>query len=303
MSHVETRFSLLFNSGDINDYYWDNGYVILSSLIEAGLIDRFLVEYEKIKHDDEFVFYSQSTHRVMRPTLSEHGYITESMENATNLGLYPEFSGAMKDCIHHGSVSEVLKLISGYEKHVMWENMFFDRSVGTIEHQDHWYLDTEPAGHLVGVWIALEDIHEDSGPFFIVPGSHKHELIGLQDAKTHEEFRLRSKEMIRARNYEFIPCLLKKGDVIFWHPSLVHGAFSNSDERFSRKSFTSHYYPYGMRTSRGDTMPPAVLTHNPELLRLDFGDEAEINKMLIQRYKQQGDDAPVVCDMRRESYD
>ena len=36
--------------------------------------------------------------------------------------------------------------------------MFFDRSTGTVEHQDSWYLDTDPPGNLVGVWYALEDI-------------------------------------------------------------------------------------------------------------------------------------------------
>lgn len=31
----------------------------------------------------------------------------------------------------------------------------------------------EPPGHLVGVWVALEDIEPDQGPVFYLPGSHK----------------------------------------------------------------------------------------------------------------------------------
>jgi len=55
--------------------------------------------------------------------------------------------------------------------------MFFDQSVGTIEHQDSWYLDTEPAGRLIGVWYALEEIDRNSGPFFVVPKSHTLKLV------------------------------------------------------------------------------------------------------------------------------
>ena len=40
----------------------------------------------------------------------------------------------------------------------MYQNMIFDKSTSTVDHIDSYYLDTIPAGELVGVWIALEGI-------------------------------------------------------------------------------------------------------------------------------------------------
>ena len=39
---------------------------------------------------------------------------------------------------------------------------------------------------------------------------------------------------------------LKKGDVLFWHPNTIHGAFSQVDSNKSRKSITCHYHPVGI---------------------------------------------------------
>ena len=50
-----------------------------------------------------------------------------------------------------------------------------------------------PHGYLTGVWIALENIHKDSGPLSIVKKSHKlplfsFEKIGLSIPKSEKEF-------------------------------------------------------------------------------------------------------------------
>ena len=44
----------------------------------------------------------------------------------------------------------------------------FDRATGTIDHIDTWYLDTEPMGHLIAAWVALEDI-DGQGEFHVYP--------------------------------------------------------------------------------------------------------------------------------------
>ena len=49
----------------------------------------------------------------------------------------------------------------------MWQNMFFDKSTGTIDHIDTWYLDSDPMGYLFGAWIALEDIDGKGGVFHV----------------------------------------------------------------------------------------------------------------------------------------
>jgi phytanoyl-CoA hydroxylase len=192
-----------------------------------------------------FVYYSQSLQRCMRPTLSQQGFLEESMQNASRLGLHRGFAQAFQGCIYHPAIAQALSLVSGAQQHVSWQNMFFDQSTGTVEHQDSWYLDTNPPGQLMGVWYALEDIHEGAGPFFVCPRSHK---LGLLDRKAypeHRDFVAAVRTLIAEHGLELTPCLLGRGDILIWHPYLIHGALAQTDASLSRKSFTSHFYPKG----------------------------------------------------------
>jgi ectoine hydroxylase-related dioxygenase (phytanoyl-CoA dioxygenase family) len=131
---------------------------------------------------------------------------------------------------------------------VSWQDMAFDRSTGTIDHLDSWYLDTEMPGGLVGAWLALEDIHMESGPFFVCPGSHHLGAITKREAPDHESFLACVQKRIKDNCLDKVPMLLKKGDLLLWSSLLIHGAFSPSAAPcFSRKSLTAHFYPLGLR--------------------------------------------------------
>ena len=47
--------------------------------------------------------------------------------------------------------------------------MLFDKSTGTIDHADTWYLDTKPRGKMIAAWIALEDIKNQLEDFLYIP--------------------------------------------------------------------------------------------------------------------------------------
>ena len=49
------------------------------------------------------------------------------------------------------------------------------------------------------------------------------------------------------KGYKKTPIHLKKGDVVFWHPSLLHGSSNQKEEGHSRKSLTAHYYPIKLK--------------------------------------------------------
>ena len=44
---------------------------------------------------------------------------------------------------------------------------------------------------------------------------------------------------------------LKKGDVLLWHPSLIHGSSNQQVNGFSRKSLTAHYHPISFKQGGG----------------------------------------------------
>jgi phytanoyl-CoA hydroxylase len=228
----------------IHDYFEKFGYVVIKDVINTNKIDAFIESYKSIRNHPLFVYYSQSTHVCTRPKLNVHGFIQESMQNASRLTFFKKFSKSFQSCIYDKNVSAALTAISGENEHVSWQNMFFDKSTGTIEHQDSWYLDTEPAGNLIGAWYALEDIHIDSGAFFVFPESHH--KIGLLDRDFHQEhdsFVTAVNEQIKNLKITKKSMTLCKGDILLWHPYLIHGADICINDKLSRKSFTSHFYP------------------------------------------------------------
>lgn len=267
----------------IKNYYDLYGYVVVKNLLDQSKIQSFLNAYEEVKYSNFFVFFSQDTHLPIRPKITPEGFIENSMLNPASLKLWRKFSRSVEECLVDEGVITALSILSEASNYVMMQNMFFDKSTGTVEHQDHYYLDSDPPGKMVAAWYSLEEIHEDAGCFFVLPGSHKGKVLerdsgaGFSD---HDTFVKDIRNLINEGKYEYRSFPLGKGDVLFWHPYTIHGAYNNRDPRFSRKSLTAHYYPgslkplYSRKASpTGGTAPKARKTVNPKVLIL--GDERD----------------------------
>ncbi len=310
-----TKFTIDDVTG-IKNYYESYGYVVIKTLLDHGKIDHFIQQYEKIKRNRLFIYYSQSVHRPLRPRITPEGFIEESIERPCHLKFFPGFSQAVLNCLIDQAISDVLSILSGSSSHSLWLNMFFDHSPGTLEHQDHYYMDTNPPGNLIGVWYALEDIHPESGCFFVVPGSHKGPVIKRKNFSSkkeginalvsdHDQMRTKITALIREKNYEYKAFPLDKGDVLFWHPYTIHGAYNNNKPQFSRKSFTGHFYPSHLEKLYSKT-PLLKRSSNPNILirandlRLYAWNAKQyafyfLNKLIGQE--------AAFLDMRRKSYE
>ncbi|MDJ0510393.1 MAG: phytanoyl-CoA dioxygenase family protein [Crocosphaera sp.] len=262
-----TKFTLK-QTKEIKEYYDNNGYVIVSQLLQEKQLENFFDEYQLFKARPFQVFRSQDTNQAELLWTNRHGFLEHSILNPLDdLPFARSFAQAVESCFICSNVAEILGLLSGKDIHSIWQTMFFDKSTGTVAHQDHYYLDTEPPGNMIAAWFALEDIHDDAGCFFVVPGSHRKTVIeNDSQAKLfvdHEDFVARTQQLIEKEQYDFKPCPLSKGDVLFWHPFLIHGAFENTDPRYSRKSLTAHYIPEGYGW-RHKTQPPTTIpSKNP----------------------------------------
>lgn len=265
-----TKFHI-HQTQEIKEYYEQNGYVIVSKLLDDTLIDHFLKQYNHFKKRRFYIFRSQDTNQRELLRTNGQGFMEHSIINPKDLLLAKSFTSTVEKCLTSSPVSEALKLLSGKDKHTIWQNMFFDKSTGTVAHQDHYYLDTEPAGRLIAAWFALEDIHPDSGCFFVAPGSHRGEVIentpGVKLYADHEDFVARTQRLIKDNDYYLKPCPLKKGDVLLWHPFTIHGAFENLNPQYSRKSLTAHFIPdsYKIRHHK-EKFTETVPSCNPEIL-------------------------------------
>lgn len=122
-------------------------------------------------------------------------------------------------------------------------------------HQDMAVFCVHPGSHLVGVWIALEDVAPDSGPLVYYPGSHREPMfhafdnypqtsLKTCDPETSAEYDRHLAEL--ARKYERREFLARKGDAFFWHGMLLHGGSAVTNPAATRRSMVIHFIPEGM---------------------------------------------------------
>lgn len=273
MQNIETENIHYFNSAEketLAKYYHENGYVIVKSLIHKDLIDKFMKGYTEFKQKKNYIIRAQDTNRPEKLEVNKEGFIEHSMWNPHELPFCDSFSEGVTDIILSEAISGVLSAISTEPRHTLWQSMFFDKSTGTVAHQDHYYLDTEPAGGLIGVWIALEDIDPLAGAFYVCPKTHLSVIANR--SLDHNEGYVNSVQSYMEKNHPFkLACAINKGDVIFWHGMTIHGSFENKDSKYSRKSITSHFIPnsytqLGAKSAGGIVSKPATMpTRNPAI--------------------------------------
>lgn len=240
--------------------YETHGFCVYPGLISSHLIDRVLDDLESVKTSSRR-YFTQSTHTWVRlNNLSKQGFLNESIQTPTKQPSLGPLRGSVRQLIISSSITDALADLSDFKYFINWQNMLFDKSVGTVDHADTWYLDTSPKGLMIAAWIALEDIHPDSGSFFVVPGSHRIQIVEndrtlLKDHYQYAEF---IKNFISEHGLERVSPPLRKGDVLFWHPNTIHGSHSQRDVGRSRKSVTAHYHPVGLGRIGHQESPAAI---------------------------------------------
>ena len=114
-------------------------------------------------------------------------------------------------------------------------------------------------------WIALEDIHIDSGPLSFVPGSHRlpyhtfdnDGIIMHAPGVTQEQKKTAVNKMSQDIERENMPIrkfTAKKGEVFFWHGSLAHGGSPVRNPELTRKSLVVHFDDISCHPRRGSTV-------------------------------------------------
>jgi ubiquinone/menaquinone biosynthesis C-methylase UbiE len=133
-------------------------------------------------------------------------------------------------------------------------------------HQDDYLGPDEVYGRYCAVWMALDDIHPDSGPFQFIPGSHRwagmrgrlvrdllepevQGWIGLPGqgghwAKIADPFVAPAyQDKIEAENLPMYTFNARRGDALIWHGKLVHRGSIANIKGMPRPTLICHYYP------------------------------------------------------------
>lgn len=123
-------------------------------------------------------------------------------------------------------------------------------------HQDTYLNPPHVGDYYVAIWLALETIHPDSGPFQLVPGSHMWRTVTrekiLEALPSHQrDYRWPTysediltplfEYIIESRNAQVMTYLPERGDVLFWHGRLLHRGSLANNPLLPRKSLIAHY--------------------------------------------------------------
>jgi ectoine hydroxylase-related dioxygenase (phytanoyl-CoA dioxygenase family) len=135
----------------------------------------------------------------------------------------------------------------------LFQSLNFERSTQQRAHSDFIHMTTFPPGNLIAAWVALEDIHPDSGPLHYYRGSHQlpyvlNREIGNVGTRTklgpkaYADYEDYIEGTIHEHGLQKEIFLPRQGDVFIWHANLLHGAEPIADPQQTRKSMVFHYF-------------------------------------------------------------
>jgi len=225
------------------DHYQRYGYTVWPNLVPKALIDNILNYYARDIVQSTQPFFRQSTYSYSKNELNEFGYVKESFLDIHEYHKYSEFSCSVREVLCGTEMQNALRQLLGDASNLV-QSMLFDANTNTFPHQEWWYLDTIPTGNLIIAWIALEDIDERAGRFYVFPQTSENlDFHSDKSSISHQEWLHRIKTYVESHQDEMQAPALKQGDVLFLNSKTIHGSLQTIDPRFSRKSITAHYIP------------------------------------------------------------
>jgi hypothetical protein len=172
------------------------------------------------------------------------------------------FSEAVRAIALAPEIHECLRQIFGRTPRA-FQTLNFRYGTEQPVHSDTMHFNTEPAGFMCGVWVALEDVGMDNGPLVYYPGSQLQPEISLYDlgpevAKLMRRFKY-PRGQVHSRIYGpyYEPRirqtverlgiapeygLIRRGQAILWAANLLHGGSPHRNRARTRWSQVTHFY-------------------------------------------------------------
>ena len=252
VKQYERAKSLPYDLAGKMKFWQQNGFVILDQAISTSWLDQLWREVEDlIEHHEQH----QINVRIDLPEYGAHPVmaIKDVPETVLN-GPFVKFldfhdnSVIAKKIMLHENVTAFLEAVFG-DKVIGMQSLIFKYGSQQATHQDFAYVVSEIPSHLAASWIALEDVHIDSGPLFYYPGSHTVNKFNFgngifyndQSTLHPGDFANYLDKACQDTGLERKTLLVKKGDVLLWHAALAHGGDEIRNPTLTRKSLVCHY--------------------------------------------------------------
>jgi len=137
-------------------------------------------------------------------------------------------------------IAKAMTNLLGAEPYMVQTMLYFKPpgARGQALHQDNMYLRAQP-GTCIAAWLALDDCDVENGCLQVVPGSQDLPLLCTEKADTSQSFT--DVTVPIPPGLKPIPIEMKRGDVLFFNGSIIHGSYPNTSADRFRRSLIGHY--------------------------------------------------------------
>ncbi len=219
LNHADEAVARQFN---------EQGFVVIKNVIDPALADTAVAKLSQEKYH-----YS---HKEPRQKQAWKG-IEEVKKISTNK-----------------LILDTLRTLYGREP-IPFQTINFKYGSNQKTHSDSIHFHSMPERFMCGVWVALEDIHPDSGPVHYFPGSHKLPVYDYQDMSAkflpaqeadgafyHNTYEPFIEQLVGSHQLKKEELLIKKGDVLIWSANILHGGSPQINPDLTRWSQVTHYF-------------------------------------------------------------
>jgi ectoine hydroxylase-related dioxygenase (phytanoyl-CoA dioxygenase family) len=156
-------------------------------------------------------------------------------------------SGTTREIAQRSDIVDTVAALLGIEDIDCFQSQFIFKNPGVIGqpwHQDSYYFrfNHQPQ---IGVWLALSEATLENGCLWVVPGSHRRQVIFNHIPDRRPAANRAYQEIVDQEVSRQAPALMQPGDVLFFHSYLMH----QSTDNVANVRRTAMVYHYG----RSDT--------------------------------------------------
>ncbi len=265
------------------DRYWEEGYVVVPSVLDPDQISRYLEQARKIALG---AFPESAANRLVKEILFAKG--TLPMPEDPEYALWKimnadRFDPVMAESLRFPRVLDAVESLIG-EDLMAFLMMFIYKPPGVEQavhpfHQDAAYFMFQPQDKCLGVWIPLDPVSEENGALTIVPRSHRLD-VHKHIAKKGFNFGALAAEGVEDNadyHERAITLSMQPGDCLLFNTRLLHRSGGNRTMAH-RRVITLHMAnssckmtgpalsEYGFTHVRGRTYPGGLEpVENPEM--------------------------------------
>lgn len=249
--------------------FWHReGYVIFKGEIPLELLDRCCADFDATLAERVGMQFQPPGHP---PTWLSDWDGPVAFENTRFLEFHT-ISEAAAEIAMSPRIVEFCRAVFA-DTPVAMQSLHFVMGSTQRAHMDFPYVHTPKPAFLTASWVPLEDVHEDAGPLFYYPRSHRlvpkfdfggGNLLAYGDGwhvRNFEEYLQGTCERLGLERKLLLP---QRGDVLIWHSALVHGGSPRNDPQRTRRSLVTHYSGAGIynRDRRYPDRPPLAVERN-----------------------------------------